>query len=58
MLLKSRIKELIQHCFSKKNQEQRYQYLVIGRDKSYFVKSHSKSNNKYREDYSHIRCFD
>ena len=36
MLLKSRIKELIQHCFSKKNREQRYQYLVIGRDKSYF----------------------
>jgi hypothetical protein len=46
-LLKSRIKELIQRCFSKKNGEQRYQYLVIGRDKSYIVKSHSKSNNKY-----------
>jgi len=27
-----------------------YQYLVIGRDKSYFVKSHSKSNNKYNQD--------
>ena len=25
-----------------------YHYLVIGRDKSYFVKSHSKSNNKYK----------
>ena len=45
MLLKSSIKELIQRCFSKKNGEQRYQYLVIGRDKSYFVKSDSKSNN-------------
>jgi hypothetical protein len=28
--------------------EQRYQYLAIGRDNSYFVKSHSKSNNKYK----------
>jgi hypothetical protein len=37
-LLKSRIKELIQRCFSKKNGEQRYQYLVIGRGKSYFIK--------------------
>jgi hypothetical protein len=27
-----------------------YQYLVIGRDKSYFVKSYSKSNNKYKQD--------
>jgi hypothetical protein len=24
-----------------------YQYLVIGRDKSYFVNSHSKYDNKY-----------
>ena len=38
MLLKSRIKELIQRCFSKKNGEQRYQYLVIGRGKSYLIK--------------------
>ena len=27
-----------------------YQYLVIGRDKSSFVKSHSNSNNKYKKD--------
>ena len=37
-LLKSRIKELIQPCFPKKNGEQKYQYLVIGRNKSYFAK--------------------
>ena len=49
-LLKSRIKEWIQRCFSKKKGEQMYQYLVIGRDKSYFVKSHSKTNNKYKQD--------
>ena len=47
---KSRIKELIECCFSKKNGEQRYQYLVIGRDKSYSVNSHSKSNPKYKQD--------
>jgi hypothetical protein len=27
-----------------------YQYLIIGRDKSYSAKSHSKSNDKYKED--------
>jgi hypothetical protein len=32
LLLKSKIKELIQRCFSKKNGKERYQYLVIGRD--------------------------
>ena len=41
---------MVQRCFSKKNREERYQYLVIGRDRSYFVKSHSKSNNKYKQD--------
>ena len=49
-LLKSRIKELIQPYFSKKNGKQRYQYLVFGRDKSYFVKSYSNSNNKDKQD--------
>jgi len=48
--LKSRIKELILRCFSKKNGEQMYQYLVIGRDKSSFVKNRSKSNNNYKQD--------
>ena len=41
-----------------KNGEQIYHYLVIGRDKSYFVKSHSKSNNKYKlEDIIQILDF-
>ena len=48
MLLKSRIKELIQCCFSKKNKC--ISIFVIGREKSYFVKHHSKSNNKYKQD--------
>jgi hypothetical protein len=47
--LKSRLKEFIQRCFSNKNGEQRYQYLVIGRDKYYSVKSHSKSNKKSKQ---------
>ena len=34
----------------KKNGEQRHQYLIIGRDKSYSGKSHSKSNYKYKQD--------
>jgi hypothetical protein len=42
--------ETKQRCFSKKNGEQSYQHLVISRDKSYFVKSHSKSNNKSKQD--------
>ena len=49
-LLKSNIKELTQRCAPTKNGGQRYQYLVIGRDNSYLVKSHSKSNNKYKQD--------
>ena len=32
-LLKSRIKELLQGCFSEKNGKQRYLCFVIGRDK-------------------------
>ena len=44
------IKELIQCCLSKKNREQRYQWLVTGRDESYFVKSNFKSYNKYKQD--------
>jgi len=40
----------MQHCISKKKREKRYQYLVIGRGKSYFVNNHSKSNNEYKQD--------
>ena len=27
-----------------------YQYIVICKDNTYFVKSYSKSNNKYKQD--------
>ena len=42
------IEKKVQCCFSKKNGEQRYQYLVISRDKSYFMERNSKSNRKYK----------
>lgn len=41
---------MIQKCFSKKNDEQRYQYPAIRRDKSYFLKSYTKYKNKYKKD--------
>lgn len=47
-LRKFRIKELTQRCFSKRNGGM-YQYFVIGRNKSCFVKSYSKSNNTYKQ---------
>ena len=36
--LKDRLTELIQMRFIKKNGQRRYKYLVLGRDRSYFVK--------------------
>ena len=47
MLITYKIKELIQRYFSKKSGEQIHKYLVIGSDRSCFVKSHSKYNNTY-----------
>ena len=48
--LKERLKGLIHRCFQNKNGTNRYTYLVIGRDESYFVKNYSKSDKKYTED--------
>ena len=36
--LKDKLMELVQLCFIKKNGQRRYKYLVLGRDRSYFVK--------------------
>ena len=36
--LKDRIRELVQLCFIKNNGQRRYKYLLLGRDRSYFVK--------------------
>ena len=36
--LKDKFRELVQLCFIKKNDQRRYKYLVLGRDRSYFIK--------------------
>jgi hypothetical protein len=38
--LKDKLRELVQLCFIKKNGQHMYKYLVLGRDRSYFVKKH------------------
>ena len=41
--------ELVQLCFIKKNGQRRYKYLVLGRDRSYFVKHYSDSTKRFSE---------
>ena len=48
--LKDKLSELVRLCFMKKNGQRRYKYLVLGRDKPYFVKFHTDSTKKYTED--------
>ena len=44
------MKELIQLCFLKKNDQRRYKYLVLERDKSYLVKKqNSDSPTKFSD---------
>ena len=40
---------MVQLCFIKKNGQRRYKYLVLGRDRSYFVKHQSDSTKKLSE---------
>ena len=41
---------MVQLCFIKKNGQRRYKYLVLGKDRSYFVKKpHSESTKKFSE---------
>ena len=47
--LKDKLRELVQLRFIKKNDQRRYKYLVLGRDRSYFVKHHSDSTKKFTE---------
>jgi hypothetical protein len=42
--LKARLRELVQLCFIKKNSKRKYKYIVLGRDRSYFVKKHSETD--------------
>jgi hypothetical protein len=48
--LKERLKKIITECFFYKNGNRRYKYLVFNRSNIYFVKNHTKSNDKYTED--------
>ena len=43
--LKDKLRELVQPCFIKKNDQRRYNYLVLGRDRSYFVKKKKHSDS-------------
>ena len=45
--LKGRLRELVQLCFIKRNGQRRYKYLVLGRDRSYFVRKHSDSTKRF-----------
>ena len=47
--LKDTLRELVQLCFIKENGQRRYKYLVLGRDRSYFIKNHSDSTKKFSE---------
>jgi hypothetical protein len=48
--LKDKLRELVQLCFIKKNGQRRYKYIVLGRDRSYFIKkTHSVSTKKFSE---------
>ena len=40
---------MVQLCYIKKNGQRRYKYLVLGRDRSYFVKHQSDSTKKLSE---------
>ena len=54
--LKDKLRELVQLCFIKKNGQRRYKYLVLGRDRSYFVRFYQKVLwNWYLQ---HVRVFD
>ena len=47
--LKNKLRELVQLHFIKKNGQRRYKYLVLGRDRSYFVKKYSDSTKTFSE---------
>ena len=48
--LKSRLKDLVNNVFHHKNGKRRFQYLVVNRNRTYFVINHSDCTTKYTED--------
>jgi hypothetical protein len=49
--LKDKLRKLVQLYFIKRNDQRRYKYLVVGRDRSYFVRMHSDSTKKFSESF-------
>jgi hypothetical protein len=47
--LKDKLRELVQLCFITRNGQGGYKYLMLGRDRSYFVKHHSDSTKAFSE---------
>ena len=47
--LKDKLRELVQLCFIKINDQRIYKYIVLGRDRSYFVEYHSDYTKKFSE---------
>ena len=59
--LKYRLKGLVQLCFKKMNGQRRYKYLVLGKDRSYFVKKKTLwfyQNVLWNWYHQHARVFD
>ena len=46
-ILKSKLKEIINQCFFHRNDNRRFQYVVIGYKDTYFVRDHSDAPQKY-----------
>ena len=47
--IKAKLYQLIRNCFLCKNVTQKYKFLVIGKQDTYFVRHHSYSPYKYSE---------
>ena len=45
--LKARLRDTINSAFTTTNGKHRYQYIVVNYNKTYFVKNHSDSKNKF-----------
>ena len=47
--MKSKLKEIINHCFFYRNGNRRFQYVIIGYKDTYFVRDHSDAPQKYSD---------
>ena len=56
--LKDKLRELVQLCLIKRNGQRRYKYIVLGRDRSYFVKKKKQTKNKNTHTHKHKKHSD